>query len=161
MNSTARKYLGLILLIAVFVTTGGSRSKMAVGRIERNSLPKYDISLQGRVDTCAHTSSMHAIDPKVMKINKNKYIEFDTEDSKGQRYHIRAKLYREASIKSTTGDANVRYVIREEVKLGDVTKTININLSDREQLKYNFLIGRNLLRGDFVVDVSQSHILGD
>ena len=51
--------------------------------------------------------------------------------------------------------------IDEEVKLGDITKLININLSNREHLKYNFLIGRNLVRGDFVVDVSQSHMTGD
>ena len=36
----------------------------------------------------------------------------------------------------------------------------NVNLNDRNNLKHRFLIGRNLLIGDYIVDVSQSRLLG-
>lgn len=161
MNASMRRRYAIFLLFLAAFMTGGSSNKVTIGRVERIQLPQYALTLKGRVDTGAHTSSLHAINPKVIKVDNVRYIEFDTQDFQGKRFHIRTKLYRESAIKSTAGEADVRYVIREEVQLGNRVKEININLSDRSHLKYNFLIGRDLLRGDFVVDVSQSHMLGD
>jgi len=59
------------------------------------------------------------------------------------------------------GFSGRRYVIREKVKLGSVTREISINLNDRDKMVYKFLVGRNFLLGHFAVDVARSHVMGD
>lgn len=154
-------------LVALFLVSfpplslAADAKKTVLGRVERIALPKYGISFETRIDTGAHSCSLHVINQKITKVDDVDYIEFDTEDSEGKRYHIKTRVHRESLIRSTAGETTTRYVIREEVKLGKVTKEVNINLNDRTELKYNFLLGRNFLRGDFVVDVARSHLLGD
>lgn len=151
----------LLSIFGVSISYGAGQKKQSIGRIERIYFPKHGISFEARVDTGAHTSSLHVTNVKVRRIDNIKYIEFDTEDRQKNKYHIKTRVYKESKVKSTQGEAEERYVIRELVKLGKVSKEININLNDRSKLKYNFLIGRNFLRGDFIVDVSLSHTLGD
>jgi len=142
-------------------SSGFARSeKTVVGRLETVNFPKHGMSFKARIDTGAHTSSLHVSHYKLVKIGNETYIEFDTEDSNGNKYHIKTKVHKESSVRNTSGEKESRYVIREEVKLGKMTKLIDINLNDRTELKYKFLAGRNILRGDFVVDVSESHLLG-
>ncbi len=149
-----------LLIVALFlpsISIADQHRKLRIGRIEKITLPKHNISFEGRIDTGAHTCSIHVTNAKITKVGKIKYIEFDTEDRNGNKYHIKTKVHKESHIKKTDGEADARYVIRELVQLGNITKEVNINLNDRSKLKYNFLVGRNFLRGDFVVDVSLSH----
>lgn len=152
--------LSLLLLCSAAVAEAAS-AKTVIGRVERLSLPKHELTFEARVDTGAHTSSLHVTNHEITTVGKNKYIEFDTEDRAGNVYHLKTRVHKESLVRGTTGKAEKRYVIREEVTLGKVTKKININLNDRTSLKYNFLIGRNLLRGDFIVDVARSHVMGE
>ena len=62
---------------------------------------------------------------------------------------------------SPSGFSSKRYVIREKIKLGKIEMDIPLNLNNRTQMDYKFLIGRNFLFGRFVVDVARSHVLGD
>lgn len=135
--------------------------KIIVGRVERVYFPKYNFSLSARVDTGAHTSSLHVLNLKVVTQEGEEFVEFETEDRQGKKYPMKAKVEKVSKIKTNTGESGKRYVIREEVRLGSVSKEILINLNDRSEMKYGFLIGRNFLRGNFVVDVALSHALGD
>jgi hypothetical protein len=38
-----------------------------------------------------------------------------------------------------------------------VEKTVSVTLNDRNGMEYPLLLGRNFLRGDFVVDVDIDH----
>ena len=52
-------------------------------------------------------------------------------------------------------------LIKEKVKMGNLEREILINLNDRTNMDYKFLVGRNLLLGRYIVDVARSHVLGD
>ncbi|MDX1387267.1 MAG: RimK/LysX family protein [bacterium] len=157
-----RIFLAPLLIILLFcnfcLPAGAKENKTIIGRIERVSFPNHNFSLAARVDTGAHTSSMHMENSKLTKVNGQAYIEFDTEDKKGNKYHFKTKIHKETKVK---GDKEKRFIIRETICLAKVCKEININLTDRAEYKNKFLLGRNFLRGQFLVDVSLSHALGD
>lgn len=154
--------LKIILSLTLILTSlSAEAAKTTIGRVEKVLIPALGTSFESRIDTGAHTCSLHVTDEKVVIENGERFLEFDTEDSHGNKFHLKSKIYKESRIKNTGGTVSTRYVIRENIKLGEINKTVNINLNDRSELKYNFLIGRNFLRGDFVVDVSQSHLLGE
>lgn len=152
-------YLMIFFIIFSYVPwTQALENKKIIGRIEKTNFPKQGFSLDARVDTGAHTTSLHMTSPKFSKQNGQLYIEFDTEDQQGKKYHLKTKVHKEVKIK---GDDTKRYIIRESLCLSSVCKEININLTNRGDYKYKLLLGRNFLRGNFLVDVSLSHALGE
>ena len=46
---------------------------------------------------------------------------------------------------------------RLSLKWKDFTKDVLVTLNDRTEMVYPLLIGRNFLRGDFIVDVDQDN----
>lgn len=155
----------LILLLVPWL--GGEaipakKKRHTIGRVEYIEIPNWGgLRMEARTDTGARSCSLHVTNEKTYKEQGVTYVEFETEDSKGKKYHVRTRVYQRSFIRSTSGQGEYRTVVRERVKLGPVTKTVRISLNDRSKLKYNFLIGRNLLIGKFVVDVSLSHTMGD
>ena len=60
---------------------------------------------------------------------------------------------RRSSAVRTTTDDDERYKVRLNLRWQDVEKKVMVTLSDRDKMKYPLLLGRNFLRGDFLVDV--------
>ena len=65
----------------------------------------------------------------------------------------------ELSISVTTrarrnGEVDKRYKVLLTLKWNDVDKEVLVTLNDRADMEYPLLIGRNFLRGDFLVDVA-------
>jgi ribosomal protein S6--L-glutamate ligase len=160
-----KKYLILFIIVVLINPVPElfpkKKKKITIGRIEVIKLPKFGIKVEARIDTGAKTCSLHYFNKEIVSIGKGKYIEFDTEDSTGKVYHMRSKIIRTSIIKSSSGDKSTRYIIKETIQLGSITKEVLISLNDREKMKYNVLIGRNFLIGRFVVDVALSHATGD
>ena len=51
-----------------------------------------------------------------------------------------------------------RYVVPLHLRWGDVEKRVQVNLYDRSPMAYKMLLGRDFLRGDFLVDVDRNPI---
>ncbi|MBN2042569.1 MAG: ATP-dependent zinc protease [Candidatus Aenigmarchaeota archaeon] len=49
-----------------------------------------------------------------------------------------------------------RPVVEIEIEIGGQKMKIQANLNDRSHMRYPMIIGRNVLRGNFVVDVEKS-----
>ncbi|HSX29775.1 MAG TPA: RimK/LysX family protein [Candidatus Saccharimonadales bacterium] len=62
-------------------------------------------------------------------------------------------------VTSSNGQAEPRYKIRLSIKLGGKRIRARFTLADRSTQVYPVLIGRNILRGKFVVDVKQGTAL--
>ncbi|MCB1174412.1 MAG: ATP-dependent zinc protease [Leptospiraceae bacterium] len=135
--------------------------RKVIGRVEYIEIPQWRLRIEARIDTGARSCSLHVTNEKLFTEKNIQYVSFDTEDSKGNRYHIRTRVYKRSYIRGSSGEGAWRTIIREKVRLGKQERIVNISLNDRSQLKYNFLIGRNLLIGNFIVDVATSHQLGD
>jgi hypothetical protein len=87
-------------------------------------------------------------------------VQFETFDQEGEKHAFLEKVVTSVVVRSSTGETRERYVIRKKIKLGAYSHEINVNLNDREGLQYRFLVGRNLLMGQYTVDVAQTRVLG-
>ncbi len=137
------------------------RKKTIIGRVEWVTLMAPDIPLRARVDTGAQTCSLHAESIKEKEIDGERYVEFTTLDEKLKPHRLMKKVVEETRVRSTSGRSEKRYVVEMTLRFGEKKLSVGVNLNDRKKLRHRFLVGRNLLLGDYVVDVSQSRVLGE
>jgi hypothetical protein len=134
--------------------------KTVIGRVEWISTVDPQVHFRARVDTGAQTNSIHAEDvTEVLKDGKN-YVEFTTYGEDGVKHRFLKEVIKKSKVKSTSGETETRFVVKLEVLFGGRKVKTNVNLNNRKSLRHNFLVGRNLLLGQYVIDVSQSRLLG-
>lgn len=116
------------------------------------------VPFPARVDTGATTCSIHyeAIeieDPaESPEDNVGKQARILIRSPEGEKEWVSTKIVDHVMVRTTT-DEDPRYKVQLKLRWQDVEKKVLVTLSDREKMKYPFLIGRNFLKGDFVVDV--------
>lgn len=161
-----RTFLKFILLFLVFFLPLHSeaqllKEKVLIGRVEWVELPELKLKHKSRIDTGAKTTSLHAVNIEEVEQRGELFVKFQTVDSEGKKLDLLRKVDTTQKVSNTAGHVTKRYVIKEKVKLGSIEREILINLNDRSNMEYKFLVGRNLLLGRFIVDVARSHVLGD
>jgi ribosomal protein S6--L-glutamate ligase len=137
------------------------KEKITIGRVEWIELPDLKIKYRARIDTGAKTSSLHAESIEEVRRDGELWVKFGLLDNAGKVVVLTRKVESTQRVANAGGFSGRRYVIREKVKLGAVTREISINLNDRDKMVYKFLVGRNFLLGHFTVDVARSHVTGD
>jgi len=138
-----------------------SSNRIIIGRVERVSIPRFNLSMEARIDTGARNCSLHSFNEKELTVGGERYVEFSTLDSKMNVVRLKSKVEKIKTIRTASGEPRRRLVIKEQVRLGKTVKEVFITLSDRSVMEYRFLVGRNFLRGEFIIDVSKSHTLAD
>ncbi|TXK49006.1 ATP-dependent zinc protease [Pontibacter qinzhouensis] len=139
------------------------QEKKIIGRRERVSFPELDLAeIEAKIDTGAYTSAIHCSDiHEEVLVDGTKVISLDLLDPSHPQYNHRRltfKHYAFRDIKSSNGEVQQRYVIRTRIKFFDEEIEAEFSLSDRSDMKYPVLIGRTLLRGRFIVDVSRKNV---
>lgn len=152
---------GLILSFSPLSYAQLLKEKVLIGRIEWVSLPDIKIKHKARIDTGAKTTSMHAVNIEEVEQRGELFVKFQTVDSENKVVELVRKVGTTQKVSNTSGFVSRRYVIKEKIKMGNIEREVLINLNDRTQMEYKFLIGRNVLLGRFIVDVARSHVLGD
>lgn len=132
--------------------------KILIGRDEMVKFPELGIdALEGRVDTGARTSSMHASNVEVFDKDGERWVRFDFEEYKS----LEAKLWKEKFVRSSNGKKQSRCFIKTKIKFANGKKyPVTVSLTDRSKMKFPVLLGRRLLAGRFLVDVSKMFVLG-
>ena len=136
-----------------------NKSKTIIGRLESIALPELAIeNLEVRVDTGAKTSSLHV--DNITKIIKNGQpsVTFDLHPDAhavGTVVRCSAPISDSRKIKSSNGTSEQRYVIETPIVLGNDTWTIEITLTDRPDMSYLMLFGREAIGDKFLVDPSK------
>ncbi|MFT7558679.1 MAG: hypothetical protein ACI93R_000577 [Flavobacteriales bacterium] len=133
-------------------------SKKIIGCIESCSLPDLGIiDINVRVDTGAKTSSLHVDDLKKYVIDGVTSVQFDIHPDTHNVSRIvtcHAKVVDIRKIKSSNGESEQRYVIKTPIKLGALAWDIEITLTNREDMNYLMLLGREGLGDLFLIDPS-------
>ncbi len=142
-------------------TSQSAKERIYIGRVEWVTFKDPDFSLQARIDTGAKTCSIHAENIKELQINGEPFVQFETVDDENNKHTMVRRVVARTKVKNSSGKTSLRYVIRLSLRIGNDLHDVNVNLNDRESMRYSFLIGRNLLLGNYLVDVSESHLLGD
>lgn len=131
------------------------KPKPVIGRVE--SLGFLDYGVEGivsRIDTGARTSSLWASD---IRIDEDKRLNFTLFGPSSEYYTgivIKTDSYDKIAVATSTGHVQVRYRIKTLIKLKKKKIRASFTLADRSTQVYPILIGRNILRGKFIVDVS-------
>lgn len=112
-----------------------------------------------RVDTGATSCSIHceafeidnpSDDPKE---NVGKPVRFLVKNNEGESQWIESKIADHVIVR-TAEQKDERYKVRLNIRWQDVEKKVLVTLNDRENMHYPLLLGRNFLKGDFLVDVT-------
>ena len=123
------------------------------------------IPFRARVDTGAKSCSLHVekmeiIDEEKSRLrNIGKTVRFLVKGTSGKTEWIETKIAAAVRIKSSVfknGEFDRRYKVRLTLQWKEFRKEVLVTLNDRTEMAYPLLIGRNFLRGDFLVDVDQN-----
>ena len=127
-------------------------SKDIIGSIDKLDFPAFNIeNLESRIDTGATNSSLHCtniekIDDKFVKCNVLGKESFTNEISKIKE------------VKSSNGISQKRFFIKTEIIILGKTYISELSLNDRSSMSYPFLLGRDVLHENFIVDVSKENL---
>lgn len=132
--------------------------KYIVGSIESVDLPELElIGLDAKVDTGAENCSIHCDDIKV----KKGVVTFKLHDEVHPAYHgkkITLPIFRKGKVRSSNGKKSKRIFIKTIIKMFGQEYEAEISLSDRSKMKYPMLLGKQFLKGNFLVDVEQDYV---
>lgn len=130
-----------------------------IGEVEPVYLLPMKSPFMSRIDTGAATSSLDAEDVKKFERDGQKWVSFKVVNRETGETHVFEKpLVKIAKIKRI-GDREVRPLVEMEVKMGGEVFKAKFTVAEREKFEYQTLIGRNILNGRAIVDVSLAKTL--
>lgn len=138
-------------------------NKLIIGSIEACDLPEIGINnLQVRIDTGAKTSSLHVDNLEKYTEQGKPWVRFDIHPDVYDIKKVtscKAALHDVRSIKSSNGTSEVRYVIKTLMRLGDQSWPIEITLTNRSDMSYLMLLGRQGMGKKVLVNPAKSFLL--
>lgn len=138
------------------------KKKKYIGWRECLALPELGIEhLETKIDTGAKTSSLHAFFIEEFENEGTEYVRFGIhtdEVAEGGGMICTAPLVGKRTVKNPGGMRQTRYVINTPVRLGEEEWRIEINLTNRDEMKYKMLLGRSAVRGRFIIDPGKTFV---
>ena len=120
------------------------------------------IPFEARIDTGAKSCALHVekieIPNPETTPHRGKMARFLIKNHKGESEWLEKKIVAVVRVKSSSlkdGKYDKRFKVRLNLKWKNFEKEVTVSLDDRTEMTYPLLIGRNFLRGDFLVDVSK------
>ncbi|MGB1586972.1 MAG: ATP-dependent zinc protease [Thermoplasmatota archaeon] len=133
-----------------------------LGWREHVGLPHLGIpDIKAKVDTGARTSSLQAFDPEPYMDVDRERIRFLVRPAQGDDSALvpcDLPVHDWRWIKDSGGHATFRPIILTPVRVGSIEFTAELSLASRADMGFRMLLGREALRGRFVVDASQSYV---
>ena len=156
LNRCYRWFPGLLALLAspgLQATGMPVEAKNILGWIEQVRVSAAGLTLEAKLDTGADTSSLHARNIRGFKRKGVRMVRFEIENpDTGELVELERRRVRTVRIREHDGSYQRRPVVEMWVCLGPVKKRVEVNLVDRSQFNYPFLIGRSAMHGDILVD---------
>src|SRR5690554_6677536 len=123
-----------------------AHDKLLIGSEEWFCFPTLGIpAIKARIDSGAKTSSIHAVNIAPFKRKGSPWVSFEVHPLQRDRRTLvrcEAPVIDKRSVKSSSGEAMTRYVIRVPIAMGDVTWDIEVTLANRDSMGYRMLLGR-------------------
>ncbi len=133
-----------------------------VGWREWVALPDLGIShIKAKVDTGARSSCLHAFDVRVEVEGGQEWVYFVVHPLQGTTdttVPVKARLLEYRVVRSSSGHAETRPVIETTAYLGERAWTIELTLTNRDQMGFRMLLGRSAISRRFWVDPSRSFL---
>lgn len=141
---------------------GAPSERKIAGWREWVALPDFNIKrIKAKLDTGARTSALHV--SKITPFTKDgaPYVRFVVHPL--QRSHTPsatcvALVVDHRRIMDSGGRAEERYVVRTTLTVGQTQWLVELSLTNRDQLGFRMLIGRQALRRRYMVDPARSFV---
>lgn len=138
-------------------------TKQTIGWREWVALPQLGIErVKVKVDTGARTSALHAFEVIPFRREDRDWVRFGihpTQRESTPEVWCEAAVLERRVVRDSGGHEEKRYVIETEVTLGDAVWSIELTLTDRDNMGFRMLLGRTALRGTFIVDPARSYVI--
>ena len=129
------------------------------------SLPDLGIAkIKAKIDTGAQTSSLHAATQETFQRDGMSFVRFTTMPVQGDASEIvecEAEVVGFRRVRSSTGHSHQRPVIVTTAEVSGESWRIEVTLADREGMSFRMLLGREALRGRFLVNAEESFLAGE
>lgn len=140
-------------------------SKTIIGSVELCDLPELGIrQLPIRVDTGAKTSSLHVDNIRTFRRAGRRWVAFDLHPDTHNVNRVvacEAPVSDVRRIRSSNGGAEKRFVITTTIGLGGMAWPIEITLTDRSDMSFLMLFGREGMGERVLVDPSRDFLLSE
>ena len=145
-------------------STGPDTGPVVVGWREWVSLPQADVDwVKAKIDTGARSSAIHAFDLEVETVDGADWVSFSIhpwQRSDEDHHELRLPVLDRREVRSSNGQIEERYAVALDVTLAGRTITTVMTLSNRDEMGFRMLIGREALERGFLVDSSRSYVGG-
>jgi hypothetical protein len=148
----------LVTLAAVLTLSLTADAKEVVGWVENAKVYPGGVTIKSKIDSGAKTSSLNCQCITPVKRDGRDWVSFSVKNHKGEITMIEKPIDRIARIKRHFGEQQERYVVKLGICLGSVYREEDVTLVDRSGFNYQLLVGRNFLRGDFLIDTGNTYI---
>jgi hypothetical protein len=132
------------------------RAKRVVGWREWVRLPDLGIdSIKAKVDTGARTSALHAFGLREVERDGRAYARFEIhpeQRSSRPAVPVELPLVAHRRVRDSSGRVEERPVVESVIELLGERWPIEITLTHRDVMGFRMLLGRQAIRGRFVVD---------
>lgn len=119
--------------------------------------------IKAKLDTGAQTSSLHAHDASVFERDGTDWVRFRVrpwQRSPDDEVTVECPVHDRRRVRSSSGHVEERIVVRMLVVLVGREVTAEVTLSNRDQMGFRMLIGREALRQGFDVTSRRSFLGG-
>ena len=106
---------------------------------------------------------MHAFDLETFEREGAPWARFTVHPDQreaAERVPVEVPLIDTRAVKSSSGESEVRPVIRTLLRIGGIERVVEVTLTRRDEMGFRMLIGREALRGTFAVEPNRSFVSG-
>ena len=119
--------------------------------------------IKAKLDTGARSSALHAFDVTPFDRDGAEWVRFTVrpwQESTEDEVVVELPVHDRRSVRSSSGHVQNRYVVLLRVVLMGREVESEVTLSNRDQMGFRMLIGREALRQGFAVDPGRSFLGG-
>ncbi len=128
-----------------------------IGRRDKIDLPKLDLfEIEAKIDSGAYGCALHCHEMEVISKNERKILRYKLLDPKHPIYNNKLQQTSEFGIKkvkSSNGQFEERYTIKTDIVIFKKSYKLEFSLTNRNEMKYPILLGRQFLKNRFIIDV--------
>lgn len=139
-------------------------SSTLTGWREWVSLPGIGVPwIKAKIDTGAQTSALHAGNITVFERDGAEWVRFTVQpwqEGALDEVEVALPIHDRRTVRSSSGHTQDRLVVVMELGLCGRVVPVEVTLTDREEMVFRMLIGREALKQGYVVDSGASYLGG-
>jgi hypothetical protein len=134
---------------------------IVAGWREWAALPSLGVPwIKVKLDTGARSSALHAFDLQELPGDRVRFSIRPWQESEADEATVECDIHDRRVIRSSTGHTQERIVVLTEIELAGRTVTAETTLSNRDQMGFRMLVGREALQQGWLVDPAGSFLGG-